>query len=295
MNLKQILLTSLMFIAASGTGFSQKALELKSPNGAIKIALTVTDKIRYAVSYNTDELLTNNSLSFELKNDPSGKIPKLISSKASSGTNTIKPYIPLKFSTVNSTYNKLLLTFKGNYAVEFRAFDDGIAYRFITSKKGDIEILNEEATLNFPSSYDLHVQQPGSFKTAYEENYSTVKSSDWKSKMTTLPMLIDTKKQYKILISESDLSDYPCLFFKSNGQNGVSATFPKAPLEFGDDGDRSLKIIKEKPELFQVRFDDVRVNMLKTFPYLIHYTIYGDIIVIKAILHSSRNSKLNRF
>jgi len=70
---------------------------------------------------------------------------------------------------------------------------------------------------------------------------------------------------------------------------------PKLSRRFNQSFKESLKIIKEKPELFQVRFDDVRVNMLKTFPYLIHYTIYGDIIVIKAILHSSRNSKLNRF
>ena len=70
---------------------------------------------------------------------------------------------------------------------------------------------------------------------------------------------------------------------------------PKLSRRFNQSFKESLKIIKEKPELFQVRFDDVRVNMLKTFPYLIHYTIYVDIIVIKAILHSSRNSKLNRF
>lgn len=57
----------------------------------------------------------------------------------------------------------------------------------------------------------------------------------------------------------------------------------------------SLKIIKEKPELLQIRFEDVRIKVLKTFPYLIHYTIYEDLIVIKAILHSSRNSKLNLF
>ena len=53
------------------------------------------------------------------------------------------------------------------------------------------------------------------------------------------------KKQYKILISEADLSDYPCLFLKGNGENKVSAAFPKAPLAFSEDGDRSLKITKE--------------------------------------------------
>ena len=63
--------------------------------------------------------------------------------------------------------------------------------------------------------------------------------------MSVLPVLIDTRKQYKILISESDLTDYPCMFLKGTGDNGIVSTFPKAPLAFGEDGDRSLKITQE--------------------------------------------------
>jgi len=63
--------------------------------------------------------------------------------------------------------------------------------------------------------------------------------------MSNLPMLIDTRKAYKILISESDLSDYPGMFLKGTGNNGLLSAFPKAPLEFGEDGDRSQKILKE--------------------------------------------------
>ena len=136
---------------------------------------------------------------------------------------------------------------QGDYSVEFRAFDDGIAYRFITNKKGDVEVLEEDFAINFPANYLLHLQQPSGFKTAYEEPYTHVESNEWKAtdRMSVLPILIDTKKKYKILISESDLSDYPCMFLKGNGVNGVQSTFPKAPLEFGEDGDRSLKIVKE--------------------------------------------------
>lgn len=70
---------------------------------------------------------------------------------------------------------------------------------------------------------------------------------------------------------------------------------PKLSRRFNQSFKESLKIIREKPELFQIRFEDVRIKAFKTFPYLIHYTIYDDLIAIKAILHSSRNSKLNRF
>jgi len=224
-----------------------KAIELSSPNGGIKVAINIADKIYYTVSSGSETLLQKNTLGLTLKNEVLGQNAKLISAKKSVGNDVIKPYISLKYSAVKNNYNAVLLTFKGNYAVEFRAFDEGIAYRFVTSKKGDVEVLNEDFSVNFPSDYTLHVQQPGGFKTAYEENYGVVESKDWKTtdKMAVLPLLIDTKKQYKILISESDLSDYPCLFLKGTGENGAVATFPKAPLDFGDDGDRSLKILKE--------------------------------------------------
>lgn len=224
-----------------------KAISLTSPNGEIKVAITLGDKIYYSVTGQGKELLTKDHLGLTLGSGTLGANPKLAGTKKGKGEETIKPYVPIKFSTVKSVYNYVIMNFKGDYAVEFRAFDDGIAYRFITSKKGDIEVLNEDFAINFPKDYLLHLQQTGGFKTSYEDAYSAVPSDNWKAddKMSTLPVLIDTKQDYKILISESDLSDYPGMFLKGNGSNGAESTFPKAPLEFGPDGDRSLKILKQ--------------------------------------------------
>lgn len=225
---------------------TDKPIDLTSPNGELKVSISFGDKIYYSVSGNNQDIFTKNHLALILKDGALGENPVLSSVKRTKGEELIKPYISLKFSTVKSNYNDLLMTFKGNYAVEFRAFDDGIAYRFITSKKGDAEIMNEDFSVSFPDNYLLHVQQNNGFKSAYEELYQHIESSSWKKtdKMANLPVLIDTKKQYKILISESDLSDYPGMFLQGTGNNGVEAAFPKAPLEFGPDGDRSQKILK---------------------------------------------------
>lgn len=237
----------LLFLSITFSISAQKKAELQSPNGEIKISLSISDKIYYTISYNNDVLLEKNHLSLNLGNETLGLNPKLSGQKANKVNEVLTPVVPLKYSSVKNQYNSLLLTFKGDYSVEFRAFDDGIAYRFITNKKGDVEVLGEDFTINFPTNYLLHLQQPGGFKTAYEEPYTHVESNEWKAtdRMSVLPILIDTKKQYKILISESDLSDYPCMFLKGNGANGAQSTFPKAPLEFGEDGDRSLKIVTE--------------------------------------------------
>lgn len=241
-NLLLLLFLSITFVLSA-----QKKAELQSPNGEIKVSLSISDKIYYTISYSNDVLLENNHLSLNLGNEILGLNPKLSGQKTNKVNEVLTPVVPLKYSSVKNQYNSLLLTFKGDYSVEFRAFDDGIAYRFVTNKKGDVEVLGEDFAINFPANYLLHLQQPGGFKTAYEEPYTHVESNEWKAtdRMSVLPVLIDTKKKYKILISESDLSDYPCMFLKGNGANGVQSTFPKAPLEFGEDGDRSLKIVKE--------------------------------------------------
>ncbi len=221
-------------------------LDLLSPNGELHVSIELKDKIYYTVAGKNQALLTNNHLSLTLDDGVLGENPKLLSAKKSSLNEVIKPYVALKFSTVKSTFNQLLMTFRGDYSVEFRAFNDGIAYRFITRKKGNINVVKEDFSIGLPGDYLLHLQQNNGFKTSYEEPYSHLPASAWQAtgKMANLPALIDTKKNYKILISESDLSDYPGMFLKSAGSNGISGVFPDAPVAFGPDGDRSQKILK---------------------------------------------------
>ncbi|MCC8154129.1 MAG: glycoside hydrolase family 97 protein [Tannerellaceae bacterium] len=230
-----------------GNLFAQQKISLTSPNEEIVLSVTVSDRIYYDVSYNKEILLENNSLDLNVSGTILGKNPKLTGQKKQQVNETLTPVVPFKFSTVQNHYNQLTLSFKGNYKVEFRAFDDGIAYRSITSLPGEIEVMDEGVNLNFPADYLLHLQQPKQFKTAYEEFYSHENSTEWTGQehMALLPFLIDTRKGYKILLSESDLSDYPCLFLKGDKENSVTSTFPKVPLEFGEEGDRSLKILKE--------------------------------------------------
>jgi ParE toxin of type II toxin-antitoxin system, parDE len=53
-----------------------------------------------------------------------------------------------------------------------------------------------------------------------------------------------------------------------------------------------IKIVRVKPLLYQIRYDETRVALIQTFPYLIHFEINKKEIVIKAIIHTSRNSKI---
>ncbi|MDR2424616.1 MAG: glycoside hydrolase family 97 protein [Prevotellaceae bacterium] len=228
---------ALLFFCCLSLDAQQKNIELLSPNGKIKVSVDLKDRINYSVS-NDGNLLFNQDLQLQLRNETLGKKPKLSAQSRTTVNEDVKPAVPFKFSTVKNHYNALTLRFSGNWSVEFRAFDDGVAYRIVTAKKGEIEVMHEDVNLSFPDDYLLHLQYAGKtrgFAAVYEELYSHISSKEWNaadSMMAVLPLLIDTRKGDKILFSETDINDYPNLFFKGKGKdNGISSALPPSPLK----------------------------------------------------------------
>lgn len=256
MDIKKILFL-LVTVCSFLTLYGQKVHELVSPDHTIRVEITVSDGIYYDVFCKEHLLLKHGTLQMQMDDKTLGLYPKLIGKKSKTVNEFLKPVVPFKFSTITNHYNQLLLNFRGNYSVEFRVFDDGIAYRFITDKKGEVEVTNELFQVSLPEEYLLHVQQSDGFKTAYEEPYSHLRPDEWNrsaDKYTLLPVLIEAKDNYKILISESDLADYPAMFLTSKGgKDKLTSVFPRNPIEFGEDGDRSVKLLKEAGYLAKTR------------------------------------------
>jgi alpha-glucosidase len=253
MMIKQSILFILLFLVQQSV-FSSP-VDLLSPDSSVKISVDLSDKIYYTVRYKGDVLLDNNSLQLKLSNETLGANPKLVSQKTSTIDETIDRPIALRNAKVQNNCRVLLLNFKGDYSVEFRAYNDGVAYRFITKKKADqIEVLSEEAMMKLPSEYDVVWSPARSFKTSYEIPYKKVTTTAIKDmEKSTLPVLLDTRKGVKMLVTEADLFDYPCMFLKGMEGQTLQATFPLCPLEFGPDGDRSVKILKEAPYIAKTK------------------------------------------
>ncbi len=224
-----------------------KSFELKSPSGEVSVTVDIGEQIRYSVYGGGKPLLTDSSLALYLREGTLGDKPHLTGHKASPVNRTFRPVVAFKFEEIRDRCNMLRLDFRGGWAVEFRAYDDGMAYRFVTALGHDIEVLSEKVAIRFPDDYTAVVQQPGGFKTAYEEPYSLIETNGWKpgDPMSVLPVLIDTRQGYKLLLSESALSDYPCMFLEGDGANGMKGTFPKVPLAYEESGDRSMRILQE--------------------------------------------------
>ncbi len=239
-------LTMAVLLLAGIAAHAQKQVSATSPDGQTKVTVTISDRIYYDVESHGEKLFQRCHIGMTLRDRTLGEKPVLKGKKVQTVSETITPIHPLKSSKVENNYTLLTLAMGGGYKVEWRVYNDGIAYRFITALKGEIEVMGEDGTWQLAKPCKLVLQQPDGFKTNCEENYSVVASNDWKSsdKMSELPVLVMGERQ-KVLISEFDLFDYPGTFLRSNGSNAFSITQPKTPLEYEDQGDRSHKILKE--------------------------------------------------
>ncbi|RZK29252.1 MAG: glycoside hydrolase family 97 protein, partial [Hymenobacter sp.] len=224
-------------------------ITLLSPDKRLNVAVDLKGKISYSVSVGGTPLLQDSYLQLDLANQHLGERPQLRKKTITAVNTTSQPVVPFSSSTVHNTYNLLRLDFKDDFSVEFRAYNDGVAYRFLTNKKDSVEISSEYVHLHFASPVETSYLETGSFKTAYEILYKRQPLQEVnREKMSVLPMLFATPR-YKMLFSEADLYDYPGLFVKAVDGQTVTATFPKAPVQFGPDGDRSLRIVTEAPYL----------------------------------------------
>jgi len=236
----------ILMVAACVSGYAQKVVTAKSPDGQTSVSVTLADRIYYDVVSHNETLLKRSVIGMRLRDKTLGANPVLKKKSIRAVKETVKPLLPLKFSEVDNRYTLLSMEMKGGYAVDFRLYNDGIAFRMRTSLPGEIEVMQENTVFQLADDCDLVLQQPSGFKTSCEENYTIVKSDAWKAedRMSELPVLIMGKNQ-KILLSEFDLCSYPGLFLKGNGDNSLSAIQPKVPLAYEDDGDRSHRILKE--------------------------------------------------
>ena len=144
-------------------------------------------------------------------------------------------------------YNSAVVEFDG-YAVELRAYDDGVAYRFISNTDGDYVVVDELAEFGFGSSDmawvpyvnfkpDATSDYSTQFYTSFENIYNHVALSDidWRRLMFT-PAVVE-HNGLNVCIIESNLEDYPGMFLSNRNQDGVVDTeFATAPdvVEQGD-------------------------------------------------------------
>lgn len=158
------LILSLAIGTLSVAGVRAKSYTVTSPDGKIAVSVDVAKQVRYSVDYCGSQLLSDGTVALAVGDRILGEKPSVASVSRKSVSEKIKPVVAYKFSEIVNDYNQLLIKFRGNYSIEWRVFDDGFAYRFITDIKGDINVVDETFDIALPEGYLLHGQQSGGFK-----------------------------------------------------------------------------------------------------------------------------------
>lgn len=240
-----LLLVLLLSAAAlSKDDTAQSSYDLRSPDGRIEIRIRTAGQIRYDVVLKGKAVLENSTLSLDVEHRKLGLQPKVIDAKQRSSDQVVEPVVRQKFAKIRDHYNELKLNLEGDYAVVFRAYNEGAAYRFETSlPQGQVKVYGEESAFNFVSNFVVYYPQEDSFFSHNERKYLPQHLSEIAPAfLATLPAVVDVGDGAKIAIAESDVESYPGLWLKGTSGNGLAATFPPYPLKESLTGDRDYRV-----------------------------------------------------
>ena len=251
----------LVALMAGGILSAQKQYNLQSPDNDITVTIEVGEQITYAVAHGNTCVLAPSAIGMTLNDGTKlGMKPVVKSTKTRSVNQSVKTKL-YKRAEIPEVYNELTLTFKGNYKVVFRAYDEGVAYRFETDFRKPIIVESETADFNFNADYqgvipyvlrragqegELISQQ---FYNSFENTYTHTNLSQMDpDKLAFLPVLVELKDGKKVVITEADLEDFPGLYLRNeNGSNGLSAVHAGYPKVREQGGHNNLQwLVKER-------------------------------------------------
>jgi len=260
----------ILFISSLVHAQKSKSFNITSPDGNIQLKVGAGSKLQWSVTHQSQAIIAPSSISLKLQSgEVLGDNAQITSSKNEKVNNKIAA-LNYKKDTVEDNYTQLTLNCNGDYGVIFRAYNDGVAYRFFTKKKDSIIIQSEEADFNFTDdeyAYIPYSNQPHNhdkYECSFENTYQHIKLSQFvKDTVAFAPVLVELANNKKAVITEADLEDYPGMFL-TNGKilTGLSGDFAPYVLEDKQGGHNNLQAYVTK------RADYIaRTNGTRSFPW----------------------------
>lgn len=232
--------TAIIFFCSSSFLFAQKKnFQLSSPDGNIKIMLSAGRHLEWQVLHKDKTILAPSSIALYLqKGEVLGENVSVKTTKAETIHTNITA-VNYKKAVVYDNYNQLTVNCEGDFGVIFRAYNDGVAYRFYTNRKDPVIIQSERADFNFAdddSVYIPYVNSPhnnDNFQTSFENLYQHIRLSEIvKDTLAFAPVLVEMTNGKKAVITEADLEEYPGMFLKQGQhQHTLTGSFAPYPTE----------------------------------------------------------------
>jgi alpha-glucosidase len=241
--LKLAVIFSLAFTTMQVRAAEQSSFDLKSPDQRIEVRIRTAHGVHYDVVLKGRAILEDSSLSIDVDHQVLGKEDThVLHSKQESHDEILEPVVRQKFARIRDHYNEVRIELEGHYAVTFRAYNEGVAYRLETSlPQQEVKIYGEEMNLNFSANNIVYYPQEDSFMSHNERKYLPQRLSEiLPAFIATLPAVVDVGQGASVAVAESDVEEYPGLWLRGTGGPGLAATFPPYPLK--DHKDTELNV-----------------------------------------------------
>lgn len=279
LNTSRLLLVVLVVFLLGSSTTASKEYEVVSPDSSISITINTTEQLAYSISFRDKKLVLFSHISMILDDGTVlGANPVVIKSERRNVEETITPIVSEKSSKIQNTFSELSLTFEGGWGFDVRAFNDGVAYRFRTFMSGPLKVVEEKFNANFARDSEVFFSTEESFLTHTEPLYERLTLTNIENgKMASLPILVDVDTLTKILITESDLQDYPGMYIAGTDNTGLKGVFPRYPLKEEQVDDRTVRVT-ERAEWIAL------TKGKRTFPWRVFVIASEDKELIKSSL-----------
>ena len=247
--MKKLLFLTLMLSLCAFSAFAAKPKPqtLKSPDGRIAVTF---DNFKYSVTADGVQMLAPSAISMTLDDGTvyggNAQLVKAIRKSYDTSFNT-----PVyKKASVRNRYNELTLRYKA-FDLVFRAYNEGVAYRFVSRNEKRVNVRSAQAEFTFPGNWDAVVPYCREFdrsiekqiECSFENIYYNFKLKDWdKTRAAFLPLVVGAPNGYKVAITEADLFNYPGLDIRNlNGSTTLEGFHAQVPKDVKQGGHNMLQ------------------------------------------------------
>lgn len=204
-----------------------------SPDKLITVKVETGKELTWSVTRSGETLIAPSAIGLDIegaKVQP-GVNPKVKNVSRRAVNDVLHPVVPTKFSDVRDNYNELTLKMNGDYSVQFRAYNNGVAYRFVTSRPGEMTVNSETAEFNLPDGtnayWPVYEMRPN-YMSSQESLFSAMPLDSVNSNMTGyLPIYMQTPAGTRVVVTEAGVYDYSNLFLEGTSSDELKGVFPK--------------------------------------------------------------------
>lgn len=219
-------------------------VRLDSPDKRICVEIDIAASINYKVYIDGNPLFDARIGLTVDSNDGNYKVKSV---RRRHHEEVLYPVVWQKQASIEDNCNVVDIVFRGGKTLQWRAYDNGVAYRWVINSKRPFKVEDEEASYKFTSDTRIWYPNEESFYSANEQRFTECSLDELGSgKLASLPTLL-AKGNTKILITESDLRDYAGMWLLSAENGAMEATFPRYPKTLEKRGDRD-EFVREREE-----------------------------------------------